>query len=97
MTRIRRVVKRQYYLKTQYRNSTGRSETKYKRRYDRVVYVVQFPKGFDITDLMGRELAFERKGDTIAIRPRRSFTLPQQTSPPPQSSSPDAPVPGKGS
>ena len=80
MTRIRRVVKRQYYLKTRYRNSTGKPKTKYKRRYDRVVYVVQFPKNLDVTNLLGRELVFERKGDTITIRPKRRFILPQQPS-----------------
>lgn len=73
MTRIQKVVKRQYYLKTQYRNSTtGEPKTKYKRRYDRVVYLVQFPKGLDVTDLLGKELVFEKRGDVISIRPRLS-------------------------
>lgn len=71
MTKIREVRKRQYYLKTQYRNSkTGEPRTKYKRKYDCIVYVVQFPKGFDVSDLAGIEVAFERKGNTITIRPK---------------------------
>lgn len=71
MTEIRRVIKRQYYMRSQYRNSTtGETKTKYKRKYMRVVYVVQFPKGLDVTDLLGRELAFERTGDSIIIRPK---------------------------
>lgn len=70
MTKIRRVHKRQYYMKTQYKNSTGESKTKYKRKYDCVVYLVQFPKSFDVSDLAGTEVVFERKGNTITLRPK---------------------------
>lgn len=69
MTKIRRVVKNQYYMKTKYRNSTMcKQKTKYKRKYDYVFYMVQFPKGFDVTDLLERELAFKREGDKIIIK-----------------------------
>lgn len=73
MTKVRKVVKRQYYMKTQYQNSnTGELKTKYKRRYNHVVYMIQFPKNLDVTDLLGKELLFEKKGTEITIRPRQS-------------------------
>ncbi len=72
MTRVRKVVKRQYYMKTEYKNSeTGENKKKYKRMYNRVVYLVQFPKNLDVTNLLDKELSFEKKGDTIIIRPKQ--------------------------
>lgn len=72
MTKIRRDVKNSYYMKTKYQNSkTGEPKTKYKRIYGYVVYMVQFPKGFEVSDLADMEVAFERRGDTITIRPKR--------------------------
>lgn len=72
MTKVRKVVKRQYYMKTEYQNSeTGEPRTKYKRRYDRVVYLVQFPKNIDVVNLLGKDLTFERSGDTIIIKPKK--------------------------
>ena len=63
MTSIRKVVKKQYYLKTM-----GRGKPLYKKTYDRVVYVLQFPSRFDVSDLAGRPLRFSRRGDTITIK-----------------------------
>ena len=72
MTKMRKVVKRQYYMKTEYKNSeTGEPKIKYKRRYDRVVYLVQFPKNLDVVDFLGKDLTFERNGDTITIKPKK--------------------------
>ena len=62
MTRIRKVVKKQYYLKT-----VGGDKRSYKRTYDRIVYVLQFPSRFNVSDLAGRPLKFSRKGNTITI------------------------------
>ena len=64
MTSIRRVVKKQYYLKT-----IGGNKPSYKRTYDRVVHVLQFPSNFAVSDLVGRPLKFSRKGATIKIEP----------------------------
>lgn len=62
MTKIRKVVKRQNYIKTQYKDpATKELKVKYKRRYERLAYLVQFPKSLDITDLLGKELTFEYK------------------------------------
>ena len=71
MTRIRKVVKKQYYMKIIYQNSkTSEPKTKYKRKYERIVYMLQFPKSFNVTDFLDKELAFEKKDGTIIIRTR---------------------------
>jgi hypothetical protein len=73
LTKIRKIVKRQYYLKTEYKNAeTGEPKTKYKRTYEQTVYLVQFPKHINVIDLLGKELTFEKKGETIIIKPKRS-------------------------
>ena len=64
LTSIRRVVKKQYYLKT----ALG-DKRSYKRTYDRAVYVLQFPSRFDVSDMVGRPLRFSRRGDMIKIEP----------------------------
>ena len=72
MTKIRKVVKKNYYMKTQYQNSkTGEAKTKYKRKYDCIVYMLQFPKDFDVSDLADMEVAFERREDTITMKPKK--------------------------
>ena len=63
MTKIRRIVKKQYYLKTM---EGGKAS--YKKTYDRLVYVLQFPSSFNVSDLAGRPLRFSRRGDTITIK-----------------------------
>ena len=71
MTKIRKVVKRQYYMKTEYKNTeTGEPKTKYKRKYEQIAYLVQFPKSLNVTNLLGKELTFEKKEDTIIIKPK---------------------------
>ncbi|MDQ1280674.1 MAG: hypothetical protein QG670_1937 [Thermoproteota archaeon] len=71
MTKIRKVVKKQYYMRSRYSDSkTGEVKTKYKRQYEVTVYVVQFPQSLDVTDLLGKELVFERKNRNIIIIPK---------------------------
>jgi len=62
LTKIRKIVKKQYYLKTM-----SGDKPSYKRTYERVVCMLQFPSHFDVSDLAGRPLKFSRKGNTITI------------------------------
>ena len=58
-------------MKTEYNNSeTGEHKTKYKSKYEQIVYLVQFPKNINVTSLLGKELTFEKKEDTIIIKPK---------------------------
>ncbi len=70
MTKIRRVRVTQYYLKFTKRDPrTSEEKVAYKRRYVRYVFVLSFPKTFDVEDLVNREMDFRRNGDEIVIRP----------------------------
>ncbi|MEM3737533.1 MAG: hypothetical protein QXJ75_05570 [Candidatus Bathyarchaeia archaeon] len=67
--KIRRRIVRQYYQRFQRVDpATGKVEVGYKRRYVRVVYEVRFPKGLDVSDLVGKEIEFTRRDGEIIIR-----------------------------
>jgi hypothetical protein len=66
MTAIRRVVRKQYYHKYQH---LGKSA--YKGRYERVRYRLEFPFDLDVSDLVDKELEFERVGDEVRLRPKK--------------------------
>jgi len=62
LTAIRKVTR-----KVRYKVGEGRI----KNTYTLTRYRLEFPTGFPVSDLVGKELEFERVGDEIRLRPKK--------------------------
>jgi hypothetical protein len=61
------VVRRQYYHKYEHKGKTA-----YKSRYAVSGYRLEFPADSDVSDLVDKELEFERVGDEVRLRPKKN-------------------------